>query len=242
MADIDGDGVGRKPAIDHVEVLAAEGAALIAAVRAGPRGAPIAACPGWDVTALAGHVGTTWRWSARIVSERLAAPPKVDPDPELTPDQAIGWLEAGLVEVLDALRGCPPDEPVWGFGLQPRTAQFWRRRQAQEAVVHRVDAELATARLAPVDPVVASDGIGEFVDVLLGRLHRGQDPPAGQLVVNARDTGGSWATGDASAGVAGMAGRAEDLLLVLWGRRDIETVECSGDPAVLAGWRALGAP
>jgi uncharacterized protein (TIGR03083 family) len=230
------------PVIDHVEVLAAEGAALIAAVRAGPRTAPVAACPGWDVTSLAGHVGTTWRWSARIVNERLSAPPKVVPDPGLAPDQAVGWLEGGLVEVLDGLRGCPAEEPVWGFGLQPRTAQFWRRRQALEAVVHRVDAELATDRLAPVDPVVAADGISEFVDVLLARLYRGQEPPPGQLVVSARDTGGSWSTGNPSGGVATLSGRAEDLLLVLWGRRDIAAVESAGDPKVLAGWRKLGAP
>lgn len=230
------------PVIDHIEVLAAEGAALIAAVRAGPRGAPIAACPGWDVTGLAGHVGTTWRWSAQILNQRLSAPPKVEPDPGLAPDEAVGWLESGLVEVLDALRRCPPDEPVWGFGLQPRTAQFWRRRQAQEAVVHRVDAELATERLAPIDPAVAADGICEFVDVLLGRMHRGQDPPPGQLVVQALDTGGSWSTGDPSGGIASLSGRAEDLLLVLWDRRDIAAVEAAGDQQVLAGWRKLGAP
>jgi uncharacterized protein (TIGR03083 family) len=232
----------KAPDIDHIEVLAAEGAALIAAVRAGPRGAPIAACPGWDVTALAGHIGTTWRWSGQIVKERLSAPLRIDPDPGLTPDQAVGWLEAALVEVLDALRGCPADEPVWGFGLQPRTAQFWRRRQAQEAVVHRVDAELATERLAPVDPMVAADGVGEFIDVMLGRMYRGQDPPAGQLAVHASDTGGTWSTGDPAGGVASLSGSAEDLLLVLWGRRDIAAVEAAGDPQVLAGWRRLGAP
>lgn len=229
-------------AIDRIEVLAAEGAALISAVRAGPGDVPIAACPGWDATVLAVHVGTTWRWSTKIVAERLLSPAKVDPDPGLTSHQAAGWLEVGLVEALDALRSCPPDEPVWGFGLRPRTAEFWRRRQAMETVVHRVDAELATGRLAPVDPAVASDGIGEFIDVLLPRMYRGQGTPAGQLRVEARDTGHSWQTGDPSGAVATLSGLAEDLLLVLWGRRDIATVASRGDPAVLAGWRKLGAP
>lgn len=229
-----------RQAIDYVEVLAAEGAGLISAVREGPADALVSACPGWNVLTLAGHIGTTWRWSAEIVKERLSGPARYDIDPGLTADQAPGWLEAGLVEVLDALRSCPPSEPVWGFGLHPRTAAFWQRRQAMETTVHRVDAELATDRLSPVAPDVATDGISEFIDVLLGRLYRGKEPPAGQLKAVTSDTGNTCATGDPAGGVATLTGRAEDLFLVLWNRRGIETVESSGDPAVLKGWRDLG--
>ena len=227
-------------AIEYVEVLAAEGAALISAVRAGPADALVDACPGWDVLTLAGHIGTTWRWSAEIVNERLSTPAEYDPDPSLTADRAPGWLEAGLVEVLDALSSCPPDEPVWGFGLHPRTAAFWQRRQVMETAVHRIDAELATRRLSPVAPEVAADGVSEFIEVLLGRLYRGKEAPAGQLKAITTDTGDTFATGDPAGGVASLTGRAEDVFLVLWNRRGIESVETSGDPAVLKGWRDLG--
>jgi uncharacterized protein (TIGR03083 family) len=228
--------------IDHVEVLAAEGAALIAAVQSGSSDARIPAVPEWDLTALSGHLGKVWRWATRVVNERRTAAVASDPEPALAPDEAVAWLELGLIGLLDALRGCPADTPMWGFGLQPRTEAFWRRRQAIETVVHRVDAELAIGELAPVDPAVAADGVGEFIDVLLPRRHRGQDPPAGQLKVTAVDTGGSWTIGDPSQGSGILSGRAEDLLLVLWRRLDADAVEAAGDPAVLAGWRALGSP
>lgn len=228
--------------IDHVEVLAAEGAALIAAVRSGPSGARIPAVPEWDLTALSGHIGKVWRWATRVVNERRTAAVAPDPEPALAPGESVSWLEDGLVGLLDALRGCPADTPMWGFGLQPRTEAFWRRRQAIETVVHRVDAELAIGELAPVDPATAADGVGEFVEVMLPRLYRGQDPPAGQLTVTAVDTGGSWTIGDPSAGSGSLSGQAADLLLVLWRRRDVDAVETGGDPSVLAGWRALGSP
>lgn len=227
-------------AADRIDALAAEGAALISAVREGPATSTIAACPGWDLTDLAGHIGTTWRWSRTIVSERRSSPAGIDPVPDLNQQELIGWLETGLGDVVDALRKCPPDEPVWGFGPHPRTAAFWQRRQAMETAVHRVDAELAIGRPGTVNADVAGDGIGEFVDVLLARLYRGKEPPAGQLRVHSTDTGGSWATGDAAGGVATLRGTAEDLFLVLWNRREIGAVESDGDPVILKGWRALG--
>jgi uncharacterized protein (TIGR03083 family) len=229
--------------IDHIEVLAAEGAGLLACVQQGPLDAPIAACPGWTVLDVARHIGTTWRWVTQVVAERRQTPGEFEPEPEqLAAGDAIGWLEGGLVPLLDALRGCPPDEPVWGFGLKPRTAAFWSRRQAIETVIHRVDTELAIGALATVDPAVASDGIGEFVDVLLPRQYYRKEMPAGQLVVTVTDTGDLYKHGDPAAGFATLRGPAEALLLQLWERGTSDAVNAGGDPRILSGWMALGAP
>jgi uncharacterized protein (TIGR03083 family) len=230
-------------AIDHVEVVAAEGAALMAAVEQGPLDAPVEACPGWTVLDVARHIGTTWRWATQVVGERRQSPGEFEPEPEyLAPADALDWLDTGLVELLDALRSCPPGEPVWGFGLKPRTAAFWSRRQAMETVIHRVDVELAIGALAPVDPAVASDGIGEFVDVLLPRQYYRKEIPAGQLVVTVTDTGDVYAHGDPAAGVATLTGPAEALMLQLWERSTSNDVKAGGDVRILSGWMALGAP
>ncbi len=229
--------------IDHVEVVASEGAALISTVEQGPLDAPVAACPGWTVLDVARHIGTTWRWATSIVSERRQAPGVFDPEPDyLAPEEAFEWLDSGLVPLLDALRSCPPQTPVWGFGLHPRTAAFWSRRQAMETTVHRVDVELAIGVSAPVDSAVASDGIGEFVDVLLPRQYYRKDKPPGRLVVTVTDTGDEYAHGDPSAGTATLTGPAQDLFLQLWGRGSSAAVIEGGDAAILAGWKALGAP
>jgi uncharacterized protein (TIGR03083 family) len=229
--------------LDRIEVLAAEGAALISAARQGPLNARIVACPGWVLTDVARHVGTTWRWATQVVGERRQAPGEFESEPEhLADDQATEWLDGGLVGLLDALRGCPPETPVWGFGLHPRTAAFWSRRQAIETVIHRVDAELAIGVPAPVEAAVASDGVGEFVDVLLPRQYYRKDVPPGQLVVTVTDTGDVFSHGDPAAGIATLRGPAEDLLLQLWERRVSAAVEEGGDAQILAGWKALGAP
>jgi uncharacterized protein (TIGR03083 family) len=194
------------------------------------------------MTALAGHMGKVWRWSTRIVKDRLSEPIPADPEPALAPEEAMTWLETSLVDLLDALRCCPDDAPVWGFGPPPRTAAFWQRRQAAETVIHRVDAELARKEEVSVEPHVAADGVGEFVDVIVPRMYRKQPPPPGQFVVIATDTGQRWSDGDPAGGTGTLSGTAEDLLLVLWKRRDDERLTAGGDLSVLAGWRALGSP
>ena len=111
-----------------------------------------------------------------------------------------------------------------------------------ETVIHRVDAELAIGALGPVDPEVASDGVGEFVDVMLPRQYYRKEMPAGQLVITVTDTGAVYEHGDPTAGFATLRGPAEALLLQLWERRTSNTVKAGGDARILSGWMALGAP
>ncbi len=230
------------PALDYLDLLAAEGSALISAVRHGPLTAAVPTCPGWDVRALSAHIGTTWNWAAQVVRERLQAPPGYDMPSDLKDDEVQPYLENGLEALLEALGNCPPQTEVWGFGPKPRTAGFWRRRQAMETVVHRVDAELAVGEPPRIQPAVAADGIREFIEVTIPRMHYKKEPPPGQLRVVASDTGEDWTCGDGGGGECTLTGRAEDLFLMLWGRPCHGAVESGGDPDILAGWLALGAP
>ena len=227
--------------LDYIEVIAAEGSALISAVAQGPLDATVPTCPGWDLRMLASHIGTTWNWSAAIVRERRQSPAPYDM-PTLTDHEVLHYLESGLATLIDALGCCPPTVEVWGFGPHPRTAAFWRRRQAMETVVHRVDAELAIGEPADVTAPVAADGVTEYVEVTIPRMHYKKDPPPGALKLTATDTGDVWTYGAPDGGEGTLSGRAEDLFLVLWGRRDDDVLQAGGDPAILAGWRALGAP
>jgi uncharacterized protein (TIGR03083 family) len=227
--------------LDLLDLLAAEGSALMSAVRHGPLTATVPTCPGWDVRNLSAHIGTTWTWSAQVVRERLQGPAPYDM-PSLADDEVQPYLENGLETLLESLGNCPPDAPVWGFGPQPRTAFFWRRRQAMETVVHRVDAELAVGEPPRVEPAVAAEGISEFLDVMTPRMHYKQEPPAGQWRLIASDTGGVWTYGDPAGGEGTLTGRAEDLFLLLWGRGEGGSVQSGGDQEILAGWRALGSP
>src|SRR4029453_10276847 len=64
-------------------------------------------------------------------------------------------------ELLEALGSTDPATLLWTFHPPDQTAGFWRRRMAQETVVHRVDAESAHGRPRPVPAALAADGVDE---------------------------------------------------------------------------------
>ena len=57
-----------------------------------------------------------------------------------------------------------------------KTVGYIRRRQAHEALIHRLDAELAAGDVTPLDTELASDGVLEALDVMFGGC-----PPWGDL-------------------------------------------------------------
>src|SRR5688572_5184413 len=80
--------------LDHVVVDAAR---FEAAVRVGPIDAPVAACPGWDLRQLTGHLGQVHRWATSCAAN--VAPPEdfagLAPDPTLDAEALADWLAAG---------------------------------------------------------------------------------------------------------------------------------------------------
>jgi uncharacterized protein (TIGR03083 family) len=237
-----------------------DGAALAAAARAAGLGVAVPSCPGWTVADLVEHTGLVHRHKAAIVRHRLDARPEEPPGPPRGPG-LLDWYSDGLGELLDVLAGTSPATPVWTWHPPDQTAGFWRRRMAHETAVHRVDAEQAVPDLgagrATVEPWLAADGVDEVLTVFMG-----DDPDSdqlggrvGTLRVLAVDADGDWlATLHANALVvapgpadpdakadATVRGQASDLLLWLWGRGQLGRLDASGDPAVVAGVRALAA-
>ncbi|WP_238993563.1 hypothetical protein [Nocardioides caldifontis] len=51
---------------------------------------------------------------------------------------------------------------------EDRTVGYIRRRQAHEALIHRLDAELTAGTVTALDPTLASDGVDEALDVMFG--------------------------------------------------------------------------
>jgi uncharacterized protein (TIGR03083 family) len=239
--------------IDYVAHLRADTERFLAALERGPRDAPVAACPGWDLKALAVHLGGVHRWAA-VAAAQGRAPERgeVQRAPE-EPAALAGWMREGADGLATTLAGLDPDAPTWHPFPAPQLAGLWPRRQAQETVVHRWDAEQAVGDVTPIDPVLASDGVDEYFEVMLPRrLERDGPPlPSGSLHVHCTDTPGEWtvrivdgalAVERAHAkGDAALRGPAEALLLRLWGRPQLaDAVEVIGDAAVADQWLALG--
>jgi uncharacterized protein (TIGR03083 family) len=238
----------------YAELVAAtrrEGEALLSAARMG-LDAPVPTCGDWDVSRLVVHVGRVFHRAARLVSERRTTPPEEGFVPRPPDDvDPVDYTGDALEELVAALAGAAPDDPVWNWSGADATAHFWARRMAHESSVHRWDAQNAHGVSQPIGADLASDGISELAEVIVPRIYeRGvSDGPIGTLGLAAADDG-SWRFGLAETGltVLGPDGPADatahgpacDLLLVLYGRLPIGTVEVAGDAGLLDAWvRAL---
>jgi len=134
--------------------------------------APVPTCPAWTALDLANHLAETqaqWAW---VVGNRPKNPeerPETGPSPTSYADALTAFDEAssGLVA---ALRDADPADPAWTWSKE-QTVGFILRRQAHEALIHRLDAELAAVgKIGELDPALASDGVEEVLDVMFGGL------------------------------------------------------------------------
>lgn len=235
----------------HLSHLRRETGLFAEALRRGPLDAPIAACPGWDMQTLGRHLATVHAWAE--TAARTGEPTRFI-DVELPADGDIaGWYQGYADRLIGTLSTLDPDAPTWHIFPVERVNRVWPRRQAHETMVHRWDAERAGGSTTPFDPTVASDGIDEYFEVMLPRLMKreGGVLPAASLHVHCTDTAGEWLirAGDGALtvvrehakGDAALRGRAEDLLLRLWGREVAEGgVEIVGDPDAATAWLTLG--
>ncbi len=131
-------------------------------------------CPDWTLRQLITHVGRAHRWATVIVATKAAEPIgfRDVPDGRLPDDPAErpAWLRDGaarLAETVAASSG-----PVWTH-LGPGPASYWARRMAHETAVHRADGEIAIGTRPVIDPVIAADGLAEWLGFF-------PDGPAGQ--------------------------------------------------------------
>jgi uncharacterized protein (TIGR03083 family) len=217
--------------------------------------ADVPSCPGWTVEELARHTGTIHRWVTDIVATRATA--RI-PAPDVTApwDSADGWAEwvaAGAPGLLTALRQAGPLTPVWSWG-PGRTSGWWARRILHETTVHRADAELALGVSEPdIDPVVAADGIDEFLFNLPSArrpyphlaslptgasLHLHATDGDGEWVIRFTDSGIAWERGHGKATTA-IRGPVTSLLLFTYGRRPVSDPRLTsfGDESIPALWQ-----
>lgn len=255
--------------MDFVEHIRRESRLYRNAVSRCEPGARVPSCPDWDALDLLWHLTEVqWFWGA-IVEERLTEPDSAD---GAKPDRPDG-LEPGL-DLFDeaserlarALEGTPPDTPVWTWHPLDQTAGFIRRRQAHEALIHRVDAEQAAGiDISSIDPALAADGVDEILTVMIGGVPDWATfTPDGQTmqlrtvmperrwrIAFGRMTGTSPNTGntydlDAAAIGEGLgpsdttiSGDPVALDLWLWGRDSIDPLAVEGDAALVDRLREL---
>jgi uncharacterized protein (TIGR03083 family) len=148
-----------------LDCLAADFARLRALVRTDPTAA-VPSCPGWTVADLARHVGEVYAHKTLAIREGVE--PEPWPPKEVADEEPSALLDRAYAGLLEEFTAREPGDSAGSWYTPDQTVGFWIRRMAQETVVHRIDAELATGQpVAPVPADLAIDGIDELLKVFV---------------------------------------------------------------------------
>ena len=231
---------------DALEAIAVQSRRLTEVVGTTDLDLQVPSCPQWTVRDLGHHIGEVqWYWAenvrARNADERSGASLTALPDDaELL--AWMGWCTESLVGALDE---SGPDAPCWTWWAAPRTAGAVARHQAQEAAVHRWDAEGvgAPGSGGPLPDGLAGDGVPEFVEIMIGPA---AEVLSGAVTLVASDVGERWRVEGASATrrpgatkEAELKATASELVLMLYRRLPVPDADVVGDPLLVASLLSL---
>lgn len=251
---------------DYLDHLRADSTRLREVLAACDPAARVPGCPDWTAADLLGHHGGVLDFWATIVEQRPVGPDDdwQEPEKPTAYDGLLAYHEEQQQRLVAALETADPAETAWTWSDE-QTVGFTFRRQAHEALIHRLDAEQTAGAVTALDPALAADGVDEALDVMFGGT-----PPWGTftgddryLRVDLTDRGesvwvqlgrfvGTDADGtahdvdDLSAvadpGIpptAVIAGPAAALDTWLWRRGGDEALQVTGDPAAYDAFRRV---
>lgn len=254
--------------VDHLAALANESQRFADAATAADLSKAIPSCPGWTMADLVWHLAEVHHFWASIVEGPLMQPELV---PDLTrpePSLLRGLANEQSARLHRALSGQPAEASCWTWFEPDQTIGWVRRRQAHEALIHRIDAELCVGRLTPVDPALAADGIDEILDVQIDGFPAWSTftPDGSSAIITETDHGDTWGlmfgrlTGTSPNTRAHydldhvqvvdaneldpqmrLSGRAADLDLWIWGRATTGALEIKGDAGLASRLRSIAA-
>jgi uncharacterized protein (TIGR03083 family) len=255
--------------LDYLAHLAHESARFGAAIRATAPQTPVACCPGWNADDLLWHLAEVqWFWGTVVRDKatgeqvRKRAPDRPGDRPGLQ-----AFYQQVSRDLDDALAAAAPQDPAWTW-WQDQTVGFIRRRQAHEALIHRIDAELAAGDRTAMDPRLSADGVDEVLRVMYGSVPSWGSfttHPGRTVRLRAPDTGDTWLatlgqfTGtnpddqvnhdgpglviaerdQGEAAAAEIRGSAADLDCWLWNRPAAAPVSVSGDDGILGQFTSI---
>lgn len=140
--------------------------------------ARVPSAPEWTAADLLAHLCKVQLWWTEVIVHRPAEPVDEEPERPATYAEQLALYDTAYAALVDALAAADPADEAWTWSSDPadHTVAFILRRQAHEALIHRLDAELAAGAVTPLDPALALDGVAECLDVMYGGL-----PPWGRF-------------------------------------------------------------
>ena len=229
---------------DYLGALRRDGQAFATAVTAVDLNARVPSCPDWNVADLLWHLGEVLYFWRCIVEQRATSYEQVVALERMPDAELVGNYTVQLQRLLEVLGAADPATPVWTWSDQNDVA-FVVRRMAQETAVHVWDARQAAGFVEPIDAELASDGIDEFLFHFADTRPAAASIVGGSVHIHCTDIGGEWTlmpgsdgslavTREHAKGDCALRGAASDLLLVLWRRVGLDSVDVVGDQGVAA--------
>lgn len=215
--------------IDFLAHIQAESARFAAVLRDTDPAAPVPTCPEWTAADLVWHLAEVQLFWCAIVRDRLTDPGAAG---AAEPERPAGYAallalgQRASTELAAALEGTADDVRVWSWSAD-ESVGFVRRRMAHEALVHRLDAELTVGPASDVDAELATDGVREVLQLVLGGSPAwsvfSPTGPLGRLRTS--DTGAEWLVQ-----LGGFSGQSPNSGKTFDHRPVLELVD-SGEPA-----------
>ncbi len=223
---------------DFLAVLGRESAALRAGAVSAGLSAPVPSCPEWSVADLVWHVAEVCQFWGFIVATRAADPSAYVELDRCADDELLALFDTNLATLTAVLSTTPADATVWTWAGD-HTVGFVQRRIAHETAMHRWDAESAVGTQQAIEAMLASDGIDEFLEHVFASRVVIAEPVGGSVHIHCGDVPGEWTIRPVSAGFdvtrehakgdCALRGSASDLLLALWRRTGLDTIDVVGD-------------
>ena len=158
---------------------------------------PVPSCPDWTASDLLWHLGEVQLFWGTIVGQRLHDPDRAEDGKPERPDDygaLLAFYLAASSTLVDSLAATPDDTAVWTWFPGDQSVGFVRRRQAHEALIHRLDAELTAGDVTEIDDELATDGVAEVLDWMYSGVPswgtQTLDGPVGRVATT--DTGAGW--------------------------------------------------
>lgn len=234
--------------------------------------ARVPACPDWDAADLVWHLAGVQLFWAKVIRHRPATPDEIDEPEAQRPEtypELLDTFDDFSHALVTELERAGPTAHAWHWSPEQTVGTSYRR-QAHEALIHRLDAEQTAGKVTPLDPTLSADGVLELFEIMYG----GQAPEWGRIehadarvAVELTDISQTlWVEPCTFFGTepesgknydgphlmsvddpgtpadATVRGTAADLDAWLWNRRDDVGIEVSGDLAVYGAFMAAVSP
>jgi uncharacterized protein (TIGR03083 family) len=247
------------PNLDYFAHIRRESTRFAGCLATSDRSARVPTCPDWDAADLLWHLTEVQLFWGAIVRDRLSDPAAAEAAKPARPDDfgaLLTLFDHATVALLDALASTPGRTEVWTWA-DDHTVDFVLRRQAHEALIHRLDAELVVSDPTCVDRDLASDGVDEALTLVFGEVPSwgAFTPDGAHGAIATNDTLAAWkiafgrfvGTGPDSGKVYDLdsfvvveegtdvdpaftvRGNAADLDAWLWGRAPVSLLAVDGD-------------